>query len=90
MIRLLTGNILETGDVVWWTGADWSLALADAVDVGADTDTLLAKTIAAERISDPTLVDAEPTAEGPRPRTMRERVRGAGPTVRPDLHKVPA
>ncbi len=87
MIRLLTGNVLETGDVVWWTGSNWSLALRDAVDVGPDGDALLARTVAAERINDPALVDAEPTRDGPRPRTMRERVRGAGPTVRADLNR---
>jgi len=90
MIRLLTGNILETGDVVWWDGTDWSLALRDAVDVGPEGDALLARTLAAERINEPALVDAEPTPDGPRPRTMRERVRGAGPTVRLDLNRIPA
>jgi hypothetical protein len=87
MIRLLTGNVLETGDVVWWDGSDWSLALRDAVDVGPYGDALLARTLAAERINDPALVDAETTPTGPRPRTMRERVRGAGPTVRADLNR---
>ena len=23
-MKLLTGNDLKTGDVIWWTGADWS------------------------------------------------------------------
>jgi len=90
MIRLLTGNILETGDVVWWDGTEWNLALRDAVDVGPEGDALLARTLAAERINEPALVDAEPTPDGPRPRTMRERVRGAGPTVRLDLNRIPA
>ena len=87
MLRLLTGNILETGDVVWWTGHDWSLHLRDAVDIGAGGDALLARTLAEERINDPALIDAEATPAGPRPRTMRERVRGAGPTVRLDLNR---
>ena len=86
-MRLLTGNILETGDVVWWDGSNWSLALRDAVDVDADGEALLAKTVAAERVNDPALVDATMTPAGPRPRTMRERVRGAGPTVRLDLNR---
>lgn len=87
MIRLLTGNTLETGDVVWWDGRGWSLDLRKAVDVAADGETLLTKTLAEERINDPALVDAETTHDGPRPRTMRERVRGAGPTVRLDLNR---
>ena len=90
MITLLTGNILETGDVVWWHGRGWSLALADAVDVGAEGGVLLARTLAEERINDPALVDAEVTADGPRPRTMRERIRGVGPSVRPDLNRISA
>ena len=90
MLRLLTGNILETGDVVWWNGHDWSLHLRDAVDAGADGTALLARIVAEERINDPALIDAEATADGPRPRTMRERVRGAGPTVRRDLNRMPA
>ena len=88
-MRLLTGNTLETGDVVWWNGEGWSLHLHDAIDVDAGGDALLAATLAAERINDPALIDATATAVGPRPRTMRERVRGAGPTVRLDLNREP-
>ena len=33
-MKLLTGNDLKTGFVTWWTGADWSLHIEDAVDVG--------------------------------------------------------
>lgn len=88
MIKLLTGNDLLTGDVLWWSGAGWSLHLGDAVAV--EGDGLLAKVIAEERINDPALIDAEMTPEGPRPRTMRERIRGRGPTVRLDLNRMPA
>ena len=88
MIKLLTGNDLLTGDVLWWDGAGWSLHLADAVAV--EGDALLAKVIAEERINDPALIDAELTPHGPRPRTMRERIRGTGPTVRLDLNRMPA
>ncbi len=88
-MRLLTGNTLETGDVVWWDGQGWSLHLHDAADVDTGGDALLAETLAAERINDPALIDATATVAGPRPRTMRERVRGAGPTVRLDLNREP-
>ena len=84
MIKLLTGNDLLTGDVVWWDGNGWSLHLADAVEAGPE---LLAQTIAGERINDAALIDAEP-GNPPRPRTARERIRGIGPSVRPDLSRV--
>ena len=85
MIKLLTGNDLLTGDVVWWNGSGWSLHLRDAVPV--DDTEILARTIAEERVNDPALVDAEP-GPPPRPRTARERIRGVGPSVRPDLARV--
>lgn len=85
MIKLLTGNELLTGDVLWWTGAGWSLHLRDAVAV--DDPALLARIVAEERVNDPALIDAMPGSP-PVPRTARERIRGFGPTVRPDLARV--
>jgi len=81
MIKLLTGNELLSGDVVWWNGSGWSPRLKDAVAVGDAGPALLADTLATERVNDAQLVDAEETPEGPRPRTMRERIRGAGPSI---------
>lgn len=85
MIKLLTGNDLLTGDVLWWTGAGWSLHLRDAVPV--DDPALLARIVAEERVNDPAFIDAEPGTP-PRPRTTRERIRGVGPSVRPDLARI--
>jgi hypothetical protein len=85
MPRLLTGNRLETGDVLWWAGSDWSRHLKDAVAVDDDGDALLAHFAADERISDLALIDADATPAGWRPRSTRERVRAFGPSVRPDL-----
>lgn len=85
MPRLLTGNRLETGDVLWWTGTGWSLHLNDAVAVDAEGEALIARLAPQERINDLALIEAEPTPDGWRPRTTRERVRAVGPSVRPDL-----
>lgn len=85
MIKLLTGNDLLTGDVLWWTGTDWSLHVRDAVPV--DDPALLARIVAEERVNDPALIDAEP-GNPPVPRTARERIRAVGPSVRPDLARV--
>ena len=80
---LLTGNVLETGDVVWWTGNAWSADVtAAALLERAAAEPLLADVRAAERIVDAELVDAR--ADG-LPEHVRERIRAAGPTVRPDL-----
>ena len=89
MIKLLTGNELLTGDVLWWTGAGWSLHLRDAVAV--DDPALLERIVAEERVTDVALIDAELGIEpglAPVPRTTRERIRGVGPSVRPDLARI--
>jgi hypothetical protein len=85
MPRILTGNRLETGDVLWWNGSDWSLHLRDAVEIGDEGEALLAKLIAAERINDPALIDATGEPGAWVPTTTRERVRAVGPSVRPDF-----
>lgn len=85
MPRILTGNRLETGDVLWWNGSDWSLHLRDAVATGDEGEALLAKLIAAERINDPALIDVTGAPGAWVPTTTRERVRAVGPSVRPDF-----
>ena len=85
MPRLLTGNRLETGDVLWWNGSDWSLHLNDAVAVDENGDALIARLLPQERINDLVLVEVDATPTGWRPRTTRERVRAVGPSVRADF-----
>ena len=85
MPRVLTGNRLETGDVLWWTGSDWSIAIRDAAEIGTEGDARVARLIAAERINDPQLVDVTGTPGTWLPTTTRQRVRAAGPSVRADL-----
>jgi hypothetical protein len=83
--RVLTGNRLETGDVLWWAGSDWSAHIADAVAMGDDDAALIADLVAAERINDPVLVNVTGTPGAWVPTTTRERVRASGPSVRADL-----
>lgn len=90
-MKLLTGNDLKTGAVVWWTGVDWSIHIEDAVDAGEQADTIAAREEAARRVNVPYAVDAERDGEGnTRPAHIKERVRALGPTVRPDLTLKPA
>lgn len=85
-MKILTGNDLKTGDVIWWTGdTRWSRHLADAQDAGADADAILAREEAALRVNASYVVDGELTDAGPMPLHIKERVRAFGPTVRPDL-----
>ncbi|WP_203309832.1 MULTISPECIES: DUF2849 domain-containing protein [Sphingomonas] len=89
-MRLLTGNDLATGDVVWWSGQGWSRHVEDAVDVGASGEAILQAEEGARRVNVPYLIDATPTPDGPRPAHIKDRIRALGPTVRPDLTLKPA
>ena len=89
-MKILTGNDLKTGDVIWWTGSDWSRHIEDAVDVGDNFEALLHREEAARRVNTPYAIDGEATEDGPRPAHIKDRVRALGPTVRPDLTLKPA
>lgn len=89
-MKILTGNNLETGDVVWWTGSGWSRHVADAVDVDEGGEAIAAREEGARRVNAPYVIEALETPEGPRPAHIKDRVRALGPTVRPDLTLKPA
>ncbi len=84
-MNILTGNDLPSGDVTWWTGSGWSRHLAEAVDVGDQGEAILAVEEAARRVNAPYLIEAHVGPDGPIPDHIKDRVRAAGPTVRPDL-----
>ena len=89
-MKILTGNDLRSGAVVWWTGYDWSLHVEDAIDVGEHAEAILAREEAARRVNASYAIPAEKTADGVRPAHLKERIRALGPTVRPDLTLKPA
>ena len=89
-MKLVTGNDLVSGDVVWWTGAGWSRHVAEAVDAGSHGEAIAATEEAARRVNAPYVIDAEATPHGPRPGHIKDRIRALGPTVRPDLNLKPA
>jgi len=80
-LKLLTGNDLKTGIVIWWTGDGWSEKVEDAVDTGENGEAILEAEEAARRVNASYIVDAE----NGMPLHIKERVRAAGPTVRADL-----
>ena len=90
-MKILTGNDLKTGQVVWWTGYDWSIHVEDAADVGDQADSILAREEGARRVNSAYAIDAERDGErGVRPAHIKDRIRALGPTVRPDLTLKPA
>ncbi len=88
-MRILTGNDLKSGAVVWWDGQGWSIHITEAADAGEEADNIIAVESAARRVNAAYAIDAEQTDDGPRPAHIKDRVRALGPTVRPDL-AVPA
>lgn len=84
-MKILTGNDLRTGEVVWWDGTGWSRYVDDAVDVGERADEILAREQSARRVNAAYAIDAIREESGVRPAHIKERVRALGPTVRPDL-----
>ena len=89
-MKILTGNDLKTGDVIWWDGQGWSRYVDSAADAGADADAILARESAARRVNAAYAIEAARTADGIRPAHIKERIRALGPTVRLDLSLKPA
>ena len=89
-MKILTGNDLKSGAVVWWTGSGWSLHVDDAADAGDHADAILAREEAARNVNASYAIEAARGADGVRPAHIKERIRALGPTVRPDLTLKPA
>lgn len=89
-MKILTGNDLKTGAVVWWDGEGWSLHVEHAVDPGDDADLIAAREEAACHVNGPYAIEAEQVAPGKlRPAHIKDRIRAIGPSVRPDLAIAP-
>lgn len=93
--KILTANLLRTGDTVYYTAeGTWSLHVSEArvATTPEDADVLAqagAEAFAANLVIDVNVVDVVPDA-GPQPAHIREVIRAAGPTVRLDLNKATA
>ena len=89
-MKILTGNDLASGDVVWWTGSAWSRHVDDAIDAGEQAEAILVIEEAARRVNASYVIAATRDADGVRPAHIKERIRALGPTVRMDLTLKPA
>jgi hypothetical protein len=88
-MKIVTGNDLKSGHVVWWDGEQWSKFVNSAADVGDGGEAIIAREEGARRVFAAYVIDAERTAEGVRPAHIKERIRALGPTVRLDLSLKP-
>lgn len=80
-MKILTGNDLASGDVVWWDGTGWTRDIGGVVDVGEGGEAILIVEEAARRVNASYVVEAKDGL----PLHIKDRVRAAGPTVRQDL-----
>ena len=88
-MKILTGNDLKSGHVVWWDGEQWSKFVNSAADVGDKGEAILAREEGARRVFAAFVVDATRDSNGVRPSHIKERIRALGPTVRLDLSLKP-
>ena len=84
-MKIVTGNDLKTGAVVWWDGEGWSRFVNSAADVGDGGDALIAREEGARRVFAAYVIEASRDERGVRPAHIKDRVRALGPTIRPDL-----
>jgi len=90
---ILLANDLLDGEVVFWTGSNWSdrpaAALIARDEAGAALlEAAAAQAIAQNKVVDAYLVDVALDSEGHAvPRHYREKIKTEGPSVRRDLGK---
>ena len=90
-MKIITGNDLKTGAVIWWTGQDWSIHDEDAADVGDHGEQIIEVEDAACRVNGGYVIAAERGADGKvTPAHIKDRIRALGTTVRHDLTLKPA
>lgn len=89
-MKIITGNNLRSGAVVWWTGYDWSVHVEDAIDAGEHCDAIIHREEGAQRVTGAYAIEATRDESGVRPAHIKDRIRALGPTVRPDLTLKPA
>src|SRR3569833_2878770 len=90
MYKVVTGNRLADGEVVFWGEDGWVPRFADAwlLPDAATADATLDRAKADPTvIVDPYIIDVRMDGDLPVPIAFRERVRALGPTIHPDMGK---
>ena len=92
-MKILAANRLRDGEAVWFSTALGWVKRIDEAETASDKaaeERLAAAGQAGKRnneIVDPELIEVEIVDGLVRPIRLRERIRAAGPTIRPDLGK---
>lgn len=89
-MKIVTGNDLKSGAVIWWTGFGWSLDVDNSADVGDQGARIIAREEGLQNVVGAYVVEGEKDEGRVRPAHIKERIRALGPTVRPDLTLKPA
>ncbi|KMS50838.1 hypothetical protein V474_05470 [Novosphingobium barchaimii LL02] len=89
-MKILTGNDLKSGAVIWWTGVGWSLDVNDSADVADGGAAIIAREEGVQNVFAAYVVDGVKDETGVRPGHIKERIRALGPTVRLDLTLKPS
>jgi hypothetical protein len=93
VLQVLTANRLADGEAVWWSADHrWSESLAGAeiahdADAATGLEAIGKAAYAANLVVDVNLIDVELADGVIVPLRLREKIRAAGPTIRPDLGK---
>ena len=89
-MKVLTGNRVDDGEVVFLAGAAWSERFGDATAFNDDALGEAAEAHAKTQLAvvvDPYLIDVAQADGGLAPVSYRERLRALGPTNKPDHGK---
>ena len=89
-LEIVTANRLADGRVVYLGEQGWSTHIGEAEVAGSAAAAaalleLAQRAVAEREVVDPYLIEVVEEEGILRPARRRERIRGAGPTVRPDL-----
>ncbi len=91
-VKVLTANRLIDGEAVWFGSGQWleslqGSAIAETDEAVKLLEGVAERDVAANLVVDVALIDVVQMGQGLYPIRLRERIRAAGPSIRPDLGK---
>ncbi len=91
-VKVLTANRLIDGEAVWFGSGRWletleGSAIAETEEAVRKLEGVAERDVAANIVVDVALIDVVRQGQELYPIRLRERIRAAGPSIRPDLGK---